>query len=125
MVEDRYDAIHRCADASWFDWCKGSAPLFWNWGLAYQREVRDGQPHFMMGTPGKPFLREQSKAKDPLKHELMRNKVVQVQRRGYIKPGEVTSGTHYFCVDKGEMDIRMVYNVTGCGLNACLYAPHY
>ncbi len=79
MVEDRYDAIHRCADASWFDWCKGSAPLFWNWGLAYQREVRDGQPHFMMGTPGKPFLREQSKAKDPLKHELMRNKVVQVQ----------------------------------------------
>ena len=25
-VEAGYDAIHRCADASWFEWCKGSAP---------------------------------------------------------------------------------------------------
>ena len=124
-VEAGHDAIHRCADASWFEWCKGSAPLFWNWGLEYQREVRDGQPHFMMGTPGEPFLRKQAKAKDPLKHELMRDKVVQVRRRGYIKPGEVTSGTHYFCVDKGETDIRMVYNGTSCGLNAYLHAPHY
>jgi hypothetical protein len=79
----------------------------------------------MMGTPGEPFLGKQSTAKDPLKHELMRNKVVQVRRRGYIKPEEVTSGTHYFCVDKGETNIRMVYNYTGCGLNAYLYAPHY
>ena len=94
LVEAGYDAIHRCADASWFEWCKGSAPLFWNGGPEYQHEVRDGQPHFMMGTPGEPFLRKQSMAKDPLKHKLMRNKVVQVRRRGYIKPGEVTSGTH-------------------------------
>jgi hypothetical protein len=79
----------------------------------------------MTGTPGEPFLRKQAKAKDPLKHELMRAKVVQVRRRGYIKPGEVTSGTHYFCVDKGETDIRMVYNGTSCGLNAYLHAPHY
>jgi hypothetical protein len=122
-VEAGYDAIHRCADASWFEWSKGSAPLFWNWGPEYQREVRDGQPHFMMGTPGEPYLRKQSKAKDPLKHELMRKKVVEVRRRGYIKPGEVTSGTHYFCVDKGETDIRMVYNGTSCGLNA--YCTHH
>ena len=53
----------------------------------------------------------------------MRNKVVQVRRCGYIKPGEVR--THCFCVDKGETDIRIVYNGTGCGLNAFLYAPHY
>jgi hypothetical protein len=30
MVEAGYDAIHRCADASWFEWPKGSTPLFWN-----------------------------------------------------------------------------------------------
>ena len=81
-VEAGYDTIHRCADASWFEWCKGLAPLFWNWGQEYQREVRDEQPFFMMGTPGEPFLRKQSKAKDPLKHKLMRKKVVQVQRQG-------------------------------------------
>jgi hypothetical protein len=55
----------------------------------------------------------------------MRTKVVQVRKRGYIKQGVVASGTHYFCVDKGTADIRMVYNGTSCGLNAQLHAPHY
>ena len=27
-VEAGYDAIHCCADVSWFERCKGSAPLF-------------------------------------------------------------------------------------------------
>ncbi len=27
-VEAGHDAIHRCADATWFEWPKGSAPLF-------------------------------------------------------------------------------------------------
>jgi hypothetical protein len=60
----------------------------------------------MTGTIGTPFLRKQSKARDPHKHELMRVKVVQVRQRGYIKPGRVISDTHYFCVDKGTSDIR-------------------
>jgi hypothetical protein len=124
-VEAGFDAIHRCADATWFEWSKGSALLFWNWGPEYQREVRDGQPHFMTDSAGTPFLRKQSKARDPHKHKLMRAKVVQVRQRGYIKPGRVVSGTHYFCVDKGTSDIRMVYNGTSCGLNAQLHAPHY
>ncbi len=124
-VEVGHDAIHRCADATWFEWPKGSAPLFWNWGPEYQREVQDGQPHFMTGTLATPFMRKQAKARDPLKHELMRAKVVQVRQRGYIKPGEVVSGTHYFCVHKGTSDTRMVYNGTSCGLNAQLHAPHY
>jgi hypothetical protein len=33
---------------------------------------------------------------------------MQVRQRGYIKPGNVISGTHYFCEDKGTSDIRMV-----------------
>jgi hypothetical protein len=61
----------------------------------------------------------------PLKHELMQAKVVQVRQRNYIRPGEVVSGTCYFCVDKGTSDIRMVYNGTRCGLNAHLHTPHY
>jgi hypothetical protein len=78
----------------------------------------------MTGTFGTPLMRKQSKARDPHKHELMRAKVVQVRQQGYIKPGMVVSGTHYFCVDKGTSDIRMVYNGTSCGLKAQLYAPH-
>ncbi len=79
----------------------------------------------MIGALNEPFMRKQAKAKDFLKHEIMRAKVVQVRQGGYIKPGNVTSGTHYFCVDKGMSDIRMVYNGTSCGLNACLHAPDY
>ncbi len=70
-------------------------------------------------------MRKQAKAKNPLKHELLQAKVVQAHQRGYIMLGHVTSGTHYFCVDKGTLDIRMVYNGTSCVLNACLHAPHY
>ena len=124
-VEAGHDAVRRSANASWFEWLEGSAPLFWNWPERYQREVRDGQPHFMTGIPGPPFLQAQSKHKDPTKHELMRAKVVKVRKLDYISTGEVVSGTHFFSVDKEETDILMVYNGTSCGLNDILYAPHF
>ena len=77
------------ANSSWLEWLDGSAPLFWNWPQEYQREVRDGQPHYLMGTFGPPFLRPQSKHKDPAKQELMRAKVVKVWRLEYIKAGRI------------------------------------
>ena len=55
----------------------------------------------------------------------MREKVVQVRKRGYILPGKITGGTQFFCVDKGVDDIRMVYNGTSCGLNEVLWAPRF
>ena len=119
-----HDALRRSANASWFEWLEGSAPFFWNWGVEYQRGVRDGQPHYITGAfPN--FMQPQTGHKDPAKHELMRAKVVQVRKRGYILPGKVVGGTHYFCVDKGEDDIRMVYNGTSCGLNDVLWAPRF
>ena len=124
-VEAGHDAVQRSANASWFEWLEGSAPLFWNWPERYQREVRDGQPHFMTGIPGPPILRAQSKHKEPIKHELMRANVVKVRKLDYISSGEVVSGTHFFSVDNGETDIRMVYNGTSCGLNAILYNPKF
>jgi hypothetical protein len=79
----------------------------------------------MTGTLEMPFMMKQAKARDPLKHKLLRAKVVQVHQQGYIKQGVVVSGTNYFCVDKGTLDIRMVYNGTSWGLNTYLYALHY
>jgi hypothetical protein len=55
----------------------------------------------------------------------MRAKVVEVGKRGYIRPGHVAGGTHYFCVDKELDGIRMVYNGTSCGLNEVLWAPRF
>jgi hypothetical protein len=71
-------------------------------------------------------MQPQKGHKDPAKHEMMRAKVVQVRKQGYILPGKVVGGTHYFCVDnKGADDIRMVYNGTSCGLNDVLWAPRF
>ena len=53
----------------------------------------------------------------------MRAKVDQVRKHGYILPGKVIRGTHYFCVNKGLDDIRMAYNGTSCSLNEVLWAP--
>ena len=43
--------------------------------------------------------------------------------KNYIRSGHAASLTHYFYVYKDfvseqEFDIRMIYDVTGCGLNA-------
>jgi hypothetical protein len=119
-----FDAIRRCANASWFEWTEGSAPLFWNWGKDNQRGVQDGQPHYTTGA-FPIYTALQKKHRDPVQHELMRNKILEVRKRGYISPGPVLSGTHYFCVPKGLDDVRMVYNGTSCGLNDVLFAPRF
>ncbi len=87
--------------------------------------MRDGQPHFLIGSFGPLFLRPQSSHRDPAKQELMRAKVVKVSKLEYNKVGRVASGTSLFSVDKGPTDIQMVYNGTSCGLNNVLYSPHF
>ena len=119
------DALRRCANAIWFEWLEGSGPIFWNWPLRYQKEVRDGQQHFFTGSFGPPWLRPQRSARVVDQHELMRAKVVKVRKLDYITTGTVRSGTHFFCVPKGDSDICMVYNGTSCGLKANVWAPHF
>jgi hypothetical protein len=117
------DALRRCANASWFEWLEGSAPIYWNWPRMYQKEVRDGQQHFFMGLFGPPWLRPQRSIREADQHEMMRAKVVKVRKLDYITTGPVRSGTHFFCFPKGDTNIRMVYNGTSCGLSAKVWAP--
>ena len=56
---------------------------------------------------------------------LVTKKVVAVCLRNYIELSEVTSLIHYFYVEKGLKDIRMMYNDTGSGLNETVWAPHF
>ena len=110
--------------SGWWDWASGSTPFFWNWEGKYSREVRDGQPHFLIGEFGH-YVRPQLPCKTAREAELVRKKVVPVRLRNYIEAGKVTSLTHYFWVQKGTEDIRMVYNGTGSGLNDAVWAPHF
>ena len=56
---------------------------------------------------------------------MMNKKVNKVRMRGYICAGVVLCLTNMFSVLKGLYDIRMVYDGTKSGLNACLFAPHF
>jgi hypothetical protein len=79
---------------------EGSAPFFWNWSEAYQREICNGQRHFLTG-PLLVFTKPQKRHWDAALHKLMQKKVVQVRKQGYVSAGTVVSGTHYFLVPKG------------------------
>jgi hypothetical protein len=72
-----------------------------------------------------PWLKPQRSAREADHHEMMRDKVVKVRKLDYIMTGPVRSGKHFFCVPKGDINIRMVYNGTSCGLNANVWAPRF
>jgi hypothetical protein len=52
-------------------------------------------------------------------------KISKVRKRKYISVGPVWSLTDFFCVPKGDDDIRMVYNGTSSGLNDILWVPSF
>ena len=56
---------------------------------------------------------------------MVRKKVVQVHLKGYIEVGMVVSLIHYFYGKKDLLDVRMVYNRTGCGLKDSVWAPYF
>jgi hypothetical protein len=104
MVQVGYDAVWWSAHASWFDWLEGLAPFFWNKSEAYQREIPNGKRHFLTG-PLPVFMNPQKRHRDAASNKLMRKKVMQVRKRGYVSAGTVASGTQYFLVPKGLDDI--------------------
>jgi hypothetical protein len=57
--------------------------------------------------------------------DRVRLKLQKVWLLRYIVPGLVTSLTSFFAVPKGDSDLRMVYDRTKSGLNACLWAPWF
>ena len=52
-------------------------------------------------------------------------KVNKVRRLLYVRPGKVCSQIDVFIIPKGLDDIRLVYNMTSCGLNKVMWAPWF
>jgi hypothetical protein len=48
-----------------------------------------------------------------------------VREQGYISPGMVESLTVFFEVEKGDDDIRLVYDGSVSGLNLSIWMPHF
>jgi hypothetical protein len=122
--EAAVDCIERSTKATAWEWTQGSRPYFWRWGKAYWQEARDGAKVSVQSKLPK-FEEKQDIPKDKVKRKLIQDKVGKVRKRGYIKPGHVSSVTSFFAVPKGDDDIRMVYNGTSCGLNDAVFAPWF
>lgn len=130
-------ALAFAAEATWWDWPKGSAPFFWNWPPAYQRLMSEGLPPRFTGEPPR-CCKPQRLNKDPKVHDWEKNKVEKARRKSFIGPSRepIDSLMSFFSVPKvtvfheetGQeevLDIRMVYNGSSCGLNAVLWAPWF
>jgi hypothetical protein len=118
------DAIWRIAEASWWEWDAGSAPIYWRWPPEYQETIRDGLKIWFSGEKPQ-WTRAQRVEKDEKVKQKVIKKIAKVRKRQYISPGYVRSLTDFFSVPKGDSDIRMVYNGTSSGLNDVLWVPSF
>ena len=71
------------------------------------------------------YRRPQDAERDDTRRGKIGAKLENVRSKGYIVPGRVESLTGFFAVDKGESDIRMVYDASKSGLNEVLWAPSF
>jgi hypothetical protein len=123
-LEAGMDALRRAMDATWWNWDSGSALFFWRWPKEFRREARDGTPIRVSGTLPK-YRRPQDAERDVARRVKVGAKLENVRSKGYIAPGKVESLTGFFAVDKGDADIRMVYDASKSGLNEKLWAPSF
>lgn len=119
------DALERAVSANWWEWTHGSTLFFWRWPRYCRRDARDGSSLPWKIFPLPRYRVPQKYPKNEKERELMIEKVKSPISRGYISSGEVKSLSGFFSVPKGEDDIRIVYDMTKCGLNACLWSPRF
>jgi hypothetical protein len=123
------DVIRQNTLSTWWEWNKGSALVFWRWGtLDSMMDARDGKKIFVLGDLTRFRRAQQAPKADDVKKVAVR--LWNVCMKHYIHPGHVTSLTHSFYVYKDwvsleQFNIWMVYDGTGCGLNAALWAPSF
>ena len=104
---------------------EGSTLFFWRWPPEVRRDARDGSTFPWKFSPMPSYKVPQKYPADTCERQLMIDKVLVPIRRGYIGPGPVLSLSGFFSVPKGPTDIRLVYDMTKCGLNKCLWAPRF
>ena len=123
-VEAARDAVGRYANSSWWKWNQGSRALFWRWPAEFQEKIRDGIKLWLKSHL-KPYTKAQASPRDQLTAEQILQKLSDVRAKGYVEAGVVKSLITFFHVDKGQDDIRMVYDGTKSGLNESLWAPWF
>ena len=124
---DGEKAVRRAEACSFWEWDKGSSILFWRWPEDYQHIARTGIAPMFESEPPKTMEFQPPYPDDDVKMKV-KTKIQRVIDRGYIEITDiqfVEALMYVFHVPKGLDDIRMVYDGSKSGLNACLYAPWF
>ncbi|KAL7563418.1 hypothetical protein ACA910_016514 [Epithemia clementina (nom. ined.)] len=108
-------------DATFWSWDRGSAIFFWRWPEEFMIDVAVGVVPLWRSQPAQ-RIEEQSRLGDAATVAKIVAKLQDVQVKGYIEGAPCVAMMNYFAVPKGDDDVRMVYDGTKSGLNACLYA---
>ena len=121
------DCLNNYLNSSFFSWDQGSTLLYWRWAQGEQIHARSGfQPCISDDLPKS--SKKASIPKQPV-YEKIYSKIKKALNRGYLKLESDASKVHnvidYFGVEKGESDIRVVFNGTSCGLNGSVWAPNF
>ena len=124
-LESGLDGIRRAEQSSFWNWDGGSTPFFWRWQPEVHGDMRDGTKLYVDKSKLPAFKKAQQLPKDKTVVQRITEKIQKVRLRGYIAAGLVLSLTSFFQVPKGEDDIRIVYDLTACGLNDALWAPSF
>ena len=118
------EALNRVGKSSFWNWDDGSSILFWRWPKEIRKECRDGCSIYIKG-PLPRFTKKQRMPPSPDDAAKVAAKLKTVRDKRYISEGLVKSLTSFFAVPKGDTDIRIVYDLSACGLNEALWAPSF
>jgi hypothetical protein len=119
-----FEALTRIAKSSWWEWKGGSSLLFWRWPREIREAARDGYPICIRGKLPR-WIRTQRLPRETHLVNKITEKFVKVLKKGYVSEGPVRSMINCFPVEKGDDDIRLVYDGTKSGLNECVWAPNF
>ena len=89
-----------------------------------RKKARDGIPPYIKGPL--PTNKKHSRIKSGDK-SLTWSKLLKYLEKGYLLieiGGSVKNVIDYFAVQKGEIDIRVVYNGARCGLNTAMWCSN-
>ena len=93
--------------------------------MASVKDARDGAQVLFDKRKLPSNKQGQRRPKEPRHIPMIKEKLESFLKKHYLDPVKVLSLISFFRVDKGETDIRMVFNGTTSGINDATHAPWF
>ena len=113
--------LEQVLQSSWWEWTFGSSLFFWRWnGAEQQAAAPDGMKTYVHGPLPSGRRGKRIKMKSDIR-ATVGEKISGMVKRCYLEEGRVSSSLDYFAIPKGDLDVRVVFDGSSCGLNKALW----